>query len=182
MPSSYSDQLRETLARALYETQPLITFGQKRKWDWDELGRQVDRVGNDLEREMFRQQADLMLQRFAMHETPPALDPEPWVYGLLGGAREGFTPARSAQQETGGFVWDPRPQYAQEKAAYQEVEPRTSVAPETLRAALGAVRGHFAAHVDVAVADGNREREAGARELLSQAELVKTALHDARLI
>ena len=38
-------------------------------------------------------------------------DPKPWFYALLGRAREGFTPARSAVQETGGFVYQPRPGY-----------------------------------------------------------------------
>jgi hypothetical protein len=46
------------------------------------------------------------------------LDPEPWVYGLLGGAKEGFKPARSAQQETGGFVFAPRSGFEQNRELY----------------------------------------------------------------
>lgn len=46
------------------------------------------------------------------------LDPWPWVYALLGPASGGFTPARSAIQETGGFVFDPQPGFSRDRTAY----------------------------------------------------------------
>lgn len=48
----------------------------------------------------------------------PNIDPKPWVYALLGPAKEGFTPARAAEQITGGFAFDPRPEYSQNKEDY----------------------------------------------------------------
>lgn len=55
---------------------------------------------------------------YTVLEGPLPLDPEPWVYGLLGGPTENFTPARSAIQETGGFGFDPREGYSQRREDY----------------------------------------------------------------
>lgn len=55
-------------------------------------------------------QAQKLLDRLGM----PDLDPRPWRYVLLDPNGQ----AREAEQVTGGFVFDPRPEYEQAREMY----------------------------------------------------------------